>query len=76
MKKILILALFISSGLALAADNKCLAGCKEMAEECTNQCVKNVKKKNAAAMPQCSSQCKALVSECEKECADEGSKKR
>ncbi len=76
MKRFLFIALFMSSTLVIAAENPCLVSCKEMAAECDNQCVKNVKKKNPGAMPQCASQCKQLVAECEKECANEAPTKR
>lgn len=75
MKKMLMLALFLSSGLALA-DNKCIAECKDMADDCTAACSKSLKKKNPAAMPQCANQCKMMTAECEKECANESPKKR
>jgi hypothetical protein len=59
---------------AFAADD-CKASCKEMQDECANQCTKVVKKKNPGQMPACLNQCKIMSSECEKDCGNDSSKK-
>lgn len=76
MKKLFCFTLFIVSTFALAADNKCVGGCKEIGKDCDNQCSTAFKKKNPTAVPQCKSQCKQFTASCEKECADEAPKKR
>lgn len=76
MKKFFCFTLFIVSTLALAGDNDCVEGCKEMGKECDNQCMTAVKKKNPAAAPQCKNLCKEFTASCEKECADEAATKR
>jgi len=74
--KILFSSLMMFLALPAFAADDCKASCKELQNECGNQCNKVVKKKNPGQMPTCLNQCKTMASDCEKECGNESPKKK
>ena len=73
--KMLFACLMMTLALPALAVDECRASCKELQEECVNQCTKVVKKKNPGQMPACTNQCKIMAADCEKDCGNEPSKK-